>query len=66
MVDLGGFADKAKKFAGENPDKVGQGIERGGDMVDERTGNKYQDQVDQAQERAGGLVGEKNPDEQQG
>ncbi|PBB08990.1 hypothetical protein CKW39_05350 [Kocuria sp. WRN011] len=65
MVDLGGFADKAKNFASENPDKVEQGIQGGGDMVDEHTGNRFQDQVDQAQEHAGGLVGEQNPEDQQ-
>ena len=66
MVDIGGFADKAKNFAGENPDKVEQGIQRGGDMVDDHTGNKFQDQVDQAHEHAGGLLCGQNPEDQQG
>jgi len=57
MVDLGGLADKAKDAAAKHPDQVEQGIERGGDAVDERTGDKYQGQVDQAQEKAGGLLG---------
>ncbi|HYN94800.1 MAG TPA: antitoxin [Pilimelia sp.] len=51
------FLDKAKDLAGKHDDKVDQGIERAGDQVDQRTGNKYGDQidkgVDQAQSRTG-------------
>ena len=65
MVDMGGFADKAKNLADQHPDKVQQGIDRGGDAVDERTGNKYEGRVDQAQEKAGGLLGT-GEDQQQG
>ena len=57
MVDVGGFADKAKGYADQHPDKVEQGIDRGGDAVDDRTGSKYEGQVDQAQEKAGGFLG---------
>jgi hypothetical protein len=57
MVDMGGFADKAKNLADQHPDKVQQGIDRGGDAVDERTGNKYESQVDQGQEKAGDFLG---------
>jgi hypothetical protein len=65
MVDLGGFADKAKEAAAQHPDQVQQGIDRGGDAVDRRTGDKYQAQVEQAQEKAGGLLGG-DQDQQQG
>lgn len=51
------FIDKAKDAADQHDDKVDQGLERAGDMVDERTGGTHSDQidkgVDQAQERTG-------------
>jgi 4-alpha-glucanotransferase len=52
------FMDKAKKFADEHDEQVDQGIEKAGDQIDQRTGDKYSSQidkgVDQAQERTGG------------
>lgn len=65
MVDMGGFADKAKNLADQHPDKVQQGIDRGGDAVDDRTGNKHEGQVDQAQEKVGGFLGSDEQDQQQ-
>ena len=51
------FMDKAKDLADQHDDKVDQGLEKAGDQVDERTGNKYSSQidkgVDQAQQRTG-------------
>ena len=51
------FMDKAKDLAGEHDEQVDQGLEKAGDQVDERTGNKYSSQidkgVDQAQRRTG-------------
>ena len=51
------FLDKAKDLAGQHDDKVDQGLEKAGDQVDERTGNKHSAQidkaVDQAQQRTG-------------
>jgi hypothetical protein len=47
-----GFLDDAKKFADEHDDKVDQGIEKAGDLVDEKTGDKYAGQVDKAQDIA--------------
>lgn len=46
------FLNKAKDFAGENPDKVQQGIDKGQDMVNEKTGNKHSEHV----EKGGGAV----------
>ncbi|WP_305785216.1 antitoxin [Symbioplanes lichenis] len=52
-----GFMDKAKDFADKHDEQVDQGIEKAGDQVDDRSGNKYSDQidkgVDQAQARTG-------------
>jgi hypothetical protein len=51
------FMDKAKDFADEHDEQLDQGIEKAGDQVDKRTGDKYSSQVDkavdQAQQRSG-------------
>ena len=47
-----GIFDKAKQFADDNPDKVNQGIDKGGDASDERTGGKHAEHVDKAQDAA--------------
>ncbi|MGI5484437.1 antitoxin [Streptomyces lavendofoliae] len=43
--------DKLKQMLKGHEDKAGQGIDRGGDMVDKKTGGKYSGQVDTAQDR---------------
>ncbi|XVV11883.1 antitoxin [Actinoplanes sp. CA-131856] len=52
-----GFMDQAKDFADKHDKQVDEGLEKAGDQVDDRTGNKYSSQVDkgvdQAQERTG-------------
>jgi hypothetical protein len=52
-----GFLDKAKDFADKHDEQVDQGIEKAGDQIDQRTGNKYDSQIDKgvdmAQERTG-------------
>ena len=51
------FMDKAKELADKHDKQVDQGLEKAGDQIDERTGNKYSSQVDQgvnqAQQRTG-------------
>jgi MT0933-like antitoxin protein len=51
------FLKKAKDFIDEHEEQVDQGLEKLGDMVDDRTGHKYSDQIDKgvqtAQERTG-------------
>ena len=47
-----GLFDKVKNFASKNPDKVDQGVDKLGDMIDQRTGGKHADQVDKAQDMA--------------
>jgi hypothetical protein len=53
-----GIMDKAKDFADDHDKQVDQGIEKAGDQVDQRTGDKHSSQidkgVDQAQQRTGG------------
>ncbi|MDO5619342.1 antitoxin [Kocuria sp.] len=50
MVDLGGFADKAKQAASDNPDAVNKGA----DFANDKTGGKYEDQINQAKDSLNG------------
>ncbi|HEX8343120.1 MAG TPA: antitoxin [Actinoplanes sp.] len=47
-----GFLDKAKDLADKHDEQVDQGIEKAGDQVDQRTGDKYSSQLDKAQDQA--------------
>jgi len=60
-MGIGDFVEKAKGLAGKNKDKVKDGIEKGGDLVDEKTGGKYADHVDKGQDAAEDFV-EKLPE----
>ncbi|MEU4668031.1 antitoxin [Amycolatopsis sp. NPDC023774] len=59
---MDGMFDKAKEklqeFAGQHPDKVGQGVDKAADFADEKTGGKHGDQIhqgaDKLKERFGG------------
>lgn len=52
-----GLFDKAKDLGKQNSDKVEQGVDKGGDFVDDKTGGKYSDQVDKGQDAAKNFVG---------
>lgn len=43
--------DKIKKMFKGHEDQAGKGVDKAGDMVDKKTGNKYEGQVDSAQDR---------------
>lgn len=43
--------DKLKQMLKGHEDKAGQGIDKAGDYVDEKTQSKYSSQVDTAQDR---------------
>ena len=51
-----GFLDDAKEKISDlldgNSDKVEEGIEKAGDVVDEKTDGQYEDKVDVAQDKA--------------
>ncbi|MDR7276857.1 antitoxin [Catenuloplanes atrovinosus] len=51
------FLQKADDFADKHDKQVDQGLEKAGDMADQRTGGKHADQidrgVDEAQKRTG-------------
>lgn len=45
-----GILDKITDAVGDNSEQVNGAIDAVGDVVDEKTDNKYADQVDQAQD----------------
>jgi hypothetical protein len=45
-----GIFDKAKDALGDNIERVGAGIDKAADFVDDKTGNKYTEQIDQGAE----------------
>jgi hypothetical protein len=47
-----GIFDRAKDALSGQQDKVDSGVEKAGDVVDEKTGDKYTEHVDQGQEMA--------------
>ena len=51
-----GLMDKLKEMISGNTDKVKQGVEKAGDMVDEKTGGKFGDKIDMAQEKAADMI----------
>jgi hypothetical protein len=55
---MGDFLKKAKEFADKHDEQVDQGLEKLGDLLDDRTGKKHSDKidraVDEAQKRTGG------------
>jgi hypothetical protein len=53
-----GFVDKAKDFADQHDEQVDQGLEKAGDQVDQRTGDKYGKQVDRGVDEAQKRTGE--------
>jgi hypothetical protein len=55
MVGMGIF-DKAKDALTEHSQHVDTGIEKAGDLVDERTGGKYAEQVDTGQDFASARI----------
>lgn len=52
------FLGKAKDFADKHDEQVDQGLEKAGDQVDDRTGNKYSQHVDRGVDEAQKRTGE--------
>ncbi|KIR64843.1 MULTISPECIES: antitoxin [Micromonospora] len=55
---MGDFMDKAKDFADKHDKQVDQGIEKTGDMADQRSGGKYDKQIDKGVDMAQRRTGE--------
>ncbi|MFI6638485.1 antitoxin [Streptomyces sp. NPDC050504] len=48
--------DKATKLAAQHGDAVSQGLEKVGDVVDDKTGHKHSDKIDTGVEKAKGFI----------
>lgn len=48
--------DKAKSLLGQNKGAATSAVDKGGDVVDEKTGGKYEDKVDTAQQKADDFI----------
>jgi hypothetical protein len=47
-----GLMDKVRAMLGQHDEKVDQGIDKAGDVVDDKTGGKHAAHVDKAQDAA--------------
>jgi MT0933-like antitoxin protein len=47
-----GIFDRAKDALSGNEDKIEAAIDKAGDLIDEKTGDKYTEQVDKGQDMA--------------
>ena len=47
-----GLMDKVRAMLGQHNEKVDQGIDKAGDVVDDKTGGKHAAHVDKAQDAA--------------
>ncbi|TXS01710.1 antitoxin [Streptomyces sp. col6] len=56
--------DKIKGMIKGHPDQARQGVEKGGDLVDKKTGGKYESQVDSAQQKINDQLGDRRPPEE--
>ena len=57
MVNFKGLTAKAKQYAQRNPDKVNKGLDKAGNLVDKRTGRKYERHVNTVQQKARTYLG---------
>ena len=51
-IDFGGLADKAKGLINEHGDKIEDGLEKAGAMVNQKTGGKHEDKIDKGLAKA--------------
>jgi MT0933-like antitoxin protein len=51
--------DRAAGMMSEHGEKVGQGLDKAGQMVDEKTGGKYGDQIGTGVQKAKDMLGQK-------
>lgn len=51
-----GLLDKVKGMIGGNTDKVKEGLDKAGDMIDEKTGGAHSDKIDMATEKIGDMI----------
>ena len=51
-----GLMDKIKSMLGGNADKVKGGIDKAGDMIDDKTGGKFTDKIDMAEDKIADVI----------
>lgn len=51
-----GLLDKIKAMLGGNADKVKGGLDKAGDMIDDKTGGKFGDKIDMAKDKIGDVI----------
>jgi hypothetical protein len=56
--------DKAEELAKEHPDQVNEGLEKAGEFLNEKTGDKFGDQIEQGENFAREQLGSDNQDNQ--
>ncbi|MEJ5945933.1 antitoxin [Pseudokineococcus basanitobsidens] len=56
-LNIGRLVGKARRYASQNPDKVGSGLDRVGDAVNRRTGGKHASAVTKAKDAASKALG---------
>jgi hypothetical protein len=64
-MNLDDLKNKAKEMAGQHPDQVGQGIDKGRDFVDEKTGGQHSEQIQQGADKLKGALGGEQQQQQQ-
>ncbi|AXK36219.1 antitoxin [Streptomyces armeniacus] len=47
-----GFMDKVKGMLGQHSDKAGQGMDKGADTLNEKTGGKHSDKIQSGTDKA--------------
>ena len=52
MSEFGDLAGKAEELAKEHPDQVKEGLEKAGQVADEKTGGQHTGQIDKAEQAA--------------
>jgi hypothetical protein len=57
LEHLKNLKDKVEDVAEEHGDKISAGLEKAGDLIDDRTGNKHSDKIDTAVDKAQEYVG---------
>ncbi|MFJ9248135.1 antitoxin [Streptomyces sp. NPDC101776] len=56
LPDLDKLKDKAEEIAEDHGDKISDGLEKAGDLVDEKTDGKHSEQIDTAVDKAQELL----------
>ncbi|GIM81685.1 antitoxin [Salinispora arenicola] len=52
------FMDQAREYVEKQDEQIDQGMEKAGDMVNERTGGRYKEQVDRGVDMMQARTGE--------